>query len=189
MSREYLSTLILLSKRCFARKQSWRRGAGSPIGVVRAQVVSEVGMQSQADVVHGSAVAVVSGIQLELVVRAQPDPLPDVEAIEHLVCAFRSVVEATVAEEETQAAEREVVAMRAAEHVQVGGNSGAIALSAPSLSADQHARGDRPVDLGEHEGLGLAVVPAGAEISADLVGERLLDGYAEPGFRLWPADQ
>ena len=73
---------------------------------------SELRVQAQAQHIHRTSVAVVTGIRDALVADRQRHVLRHAEAVEPFQDAFGAVVQLSVAEEKAESAAREVIAMR-----------------------------------------------------------------------------
>jgi hypothetical protein len=114
---------------------------------------SKIGVETDAEEVDGTAVAVVAGVPDVLVVEAYPQTRHEVPTVVCLDDALGSVIELAVTEEESLAAESEIEAVRAGQAVQVNRRTDRVALATPQSTVDEHAGGKRAVDLGERIGL------------------------------------
>ena len=141
---------------------------------------SEVGVKPDAVEVDRSPVAVVAGIPDVLIVEAHPQARQRVPAVVGLEDVLRAVVELSVAKKEPQAAELEVGAMATGQTVHIDGRADSVAVASPQSTVDEHAGGERTIDLGEGVGFGEPVIPANAHVRADAFHDLLLHADAEP---------
>ena len=127
----------------------------------------------------GAAVAVVAGIVDVLHAGREIDSAPDVHGVVRLEDVFAAVVEVAVAEEESEASGGEIVLVILLDGVADEGDAGAVLLAMPPGAVRADAFGERLIDFGVGEGLGLAVVPSEAGEGGEVVREILLEVDAE----------
>ena len=109
---------------------------------------------------HRPAVGIVGRIDHELIIRRQREILVDGVGVIGLENPLVVVVEPAVADQETEAAGGEEIAMRAGEPVDGAAESDRIVRTAPIASLHRQARRQAAVDVGERQDFVAAVVPA-----------------------------
>src|SRR6185369_1274866 len=148
---------------------------------------SDLGVDAQRENVRRPPVPVVPRIENALVPDGERPELIEAKAVERLEDPLAAVVEPPIPEEESQPPRGQIITMGAGQAVQVARDAELVLRTAPRSALHEDSRGKRSVDLGEHEGFGLAVVPAGANVGADVLGGLNLRADAEAPLRLRPS--
>src|SRR5437879_11126119 len=128
-------------------------------------------MEPKAEKVRRAAVAVIARVRDALISEGDVRLLHDRQAVEDFEDLLRRVIQTPVAEEETQPAGGEVIAMRPRKPIDVSRDPYGVFGTTPSAPFNQRTRRERTINLREHESLGLAVTPARAHVRADLLAD------------------
>src|SRR5262249_46247727 len=111
----------------------------------------------------------------ELVIEGQDHAADDVEGVVGLEDPLWAIVEPAVADQDAEAADREIVAVILREAVDGAADPEPVVRASPGPAFDRGAEREAPIDIGESRDLALAVVPAPAPEQAEVVGDGLLE--------------
>src|ERR1035437_8894850 len=137
----------------------------------------DVGAERRND--DGAAIAVVTGIDDMLHTGCEVYTAPHVRRVVGLKNIFAAIIQLAIAQQESQAARREIVLVIFLDGVGHERDAGAILLAMPPCALGSHALRKGLVYLRVGERLGLTVVPSEAAEGGEILSETLLEVDAE----------
>src|ERR1700719_295194 len=137
--------------------------------------LSEVDVGADARNQHGAAIFVVARIIDVLQVERHEETAPQMCGVEGFNNFFGAVGEAGVAEEEAEAAEREILLMGFDNSIGDERHAGAVVVAAPPATLRETANLDGAIVLGVGEGFVAAVAPSEAPEHVHLWNDFLLE--------------
>src|SRR5882762_20850 len=144
-------------------------------------------MEPKAEKVRRAAVAVIARVRDALISEGEVRLLHDRQAVKDFEDPLRRVIQVPVAEEETQPAGGEIIAVRTRKPVDVSRYTDGVFGTTPSAPFNERTRRERTINLREHESLGFSVAPACADVRADIFADLDLCTDSEPLLELDPA--
>src|ERR1700687_419581 len=147
-------------------------------------VHSEVRMEAESGNDYRTAVTVVARMSYVLEVCRHGDTAPEVERVIAFEDLLRAIVECPITEQESLAAESEVLPMRIGDRTDDSGNAAFVARPSPPVAAERCPKCAGSVHLRVRKRFVLTFVPSGAPKGHEIIRDWLLDVHAEAVFAI-----